>query len=141
MILSNDEINLLVREASRNSAINRDGTTSQRIARAIEAKVLEKLSEQKPVGYFEQEYVGGPVLFYQVNYKAEGSIPLYANPIQQDDVIRDADRYRWLRKVAPNMFLDNHDKQIEFVKFDTTAHLWTPEVFDQAIDAAIKESK
>lgn len=34
----------------------------------------------KPVGYFEQEYVGGPVLFYQVNYKAEGSIPLYAHP-------------------------------------------------------------
>ena len=34
----------------------------------------------EPVGYFEQEYVGGPVLFYQVNYKAEGSIPLYANP-------------------------------------------------------------
>lgn len=34
----------------------------------------------KPVGYFEQEYVGGPVLFYQVNYKAEGSIPLYDHP-------------------------------------------------------------
>ena len=46
MILSDDEINLLVREASRNSAIRRDGTTSQRIARAIEAKVLEKLSDE-----------------------------------------------------------------------------------------------
>ena len=46
MILSDGEINLLVREASRNSAINRDGTTSQRIARAIEAKVIEKLSDK-----------------------------------------------------------------------------------------------
>lgn len=34
----------------------------------------------EPVGYFEQEYVGGPVLFYQVNYRAEGSIPLYLHP-------------------------------------------------------------
>ena len=43
----------------------------------LEAK-LEKYENLEPVGYFEQEYVGGPVLFYQVNYKAEGSIPLYA---------------------------------------------------------------
>lgn len=55
--------------------------------------------------------------------------------------MRDAERYRWLRKVAPNMFWDNHDKEIGFVRFDTKAYLWKPEVFDAAIDAAMKEMK
>lgn len=35
--LSDEQIVSIVREAARGSAINRDGTTSQRIARAIEA--------------------------------------------------------------------------------------------------------
>lgn len=40
--LTDEEITSLVREAARGSAINRDGSTSQRIARAIEAKLKEK---------------------------------------------------------------------------------------------------
>ena len=100
MILSDDEINLLVREASRNSAINRDGTTSQRIARAIEAKVLEKLS----------------------------------------DKLRDGERYRWLRL--------EHDRidplgRMCWKRYDNrNGSEWCEVVdIDQAIDAAIKESK
>ena len=54
---------------------------------------------------------------------------------------RDAERYRWLRDVAPNMFWDSSDKHIGFVKFDTKAHLWKPEVFDAAIDAAMEKVK
>ena len=40
--LTDEEITSLVREAARGSAINRDGSTSHRIARAIEAKLKEK---------------------------------------------------------------------------------------------------
>lgn len=44
MNLSDDEITLIVRECARGSAINRDGSTSHRIARAIEqAAVIERL--------------------------------------------------------------------------------------------------
>lgn len=42
---------------------------------------------QEPVGYFEQEYVGGPVLFYQVNYSEKdnpGVIPLFAAPPRRE---------------------------------------------------------
>lgn len=49
MNLSDDEITLIVRECARGSAINRDGSTSHRIARAIESAVLAKLREQEPI--------------------------------------------------------------------------------------------
>lgn len=48
-MLTDEEITLIVRECARGSAINRDGSTSHRIARAIESAVLAKLREQKPV--------------------------------------------------------------------------------------------
>ena len=48
-ILTDAEITLIIRECARGSAINRDGSTSHRIARAIEQAILNKLSEQKPV--------------------------------------------------------------------------------------------
>ena len=48
-ILTDEEITLIIRECARGSAINRDGSTSHRIARAIEQAILNKLSEQKPV--------------------------------------------------------------------------------------------
>ena len=40
--LTDEEISAAVREASKDSAIRRDGSTSHRIARAIEAKLKEK---------------------------------------------------------------------------------------------------
>ena len=46
-ILTDEEITLIIRECARGSAINRDGSTSHRIARAIEQAILNKLSEQK----------------------------------------------------------------------------------------------
>ena len=46
-LLSDDEITLIVRECARGSAINRDGSTSHRIARTIEAKIMEKLREPR----------------------------------------------------------------------------------------------
>ncbi len=46
-ILTDEEINVLVKEAAQGSAIKRDGSTSQRIARAVEQVVLEKLKQQR----------------------------------------------------------------------------------------------
>lgn len=48
-ILTDEEITLIIRECARGSAINRDGSTSHRIARSIEQAILNKLSEQKPL--------------------------------------------------------------------------------------------
>lgn len=52
-MLTDEEITLIVRECARGSAINRDGSTSHRIARAIESAVLAKLREQKPVAFYD----------------------------------------------------------------------------------------
>ena len=49
-ILTDEEITLIVRECARGSSINRDGSTSHRIARAIEAAVINKLNSAEPVG-------------------------------------------------------------------------------------------
>ena len=47
-ILTDEEITLIIRECARGSAINRDGSTSHRIARAIEQAILNKLGKQEP---------------------------------------------------------------------------------------------
>ena len=82
-MLTDEEITLIVRECAKGSAINRDGSTSHRIARAIIAAYEAKLREQNPVGYFCPEYMGGPVLYYQVQYSSkgdEGVVPLFEHP-------------------------------------------------------------
>ena len=45
-LLTEQEITQVVRDAANGSATRRDGLTSQRIARAIEAKVIEKIKAQ-----------------------------------------------------------------------------------------------
>ena len=50
-ILTDEEITLIIRECARGSAINRDGSTSHRIARTIEQAALNKLNEQEPVAW------------------------------------------------------------------------------------------
>ena len=47
-LLTEQEITQVVRDAANGSAIRRDGSTSYRIARAIEAKVIEKIKAQGP---------------------------------------------------------------------------------------------
>lgn len=58
-ILTDDEITLIIRECARGSAINRDGSTSHRIARAIEQAVLNKLNEQEPVAWLQTSVEDG----------------------------------------------------------------------------------
>ena len=47
-LLTEQEITEIVREAARGSATRRDGSTSQRIARAIESAVIEKIKAHGP---------------------------------------------------------------------------------------------
>lgn len=114
-------------------------------ARAIESAVLEKLKTQKPVAWLfdtdQEALLPEEIEPEPFNLRPELYTPLYTHPLPPDDVVRDAERYKWLRKVAPNMYWDNHDKEIGFVRFDTKAYLWKPEMFDAAIDKAIGESE
>ena len=48
-LLTEQEITEIVREAAKGSAIRREGSTSFRIARAIEAAVIEKIEAQQTV--------------------------------------------------------------------------------------------
>ena len=61
MALTEQEITEIVREAARGSATRRDGSTSQRIARAIESAVIEKIKAQgllRPKMYWEDAECG-----------------------------------------------------------------------------------
>lgn len=51
--------------------------------------IAEITKKNEPVGYFEQEYIGGPVLFYQVNYSEKekiGVVPLYSFPPSTEQI-------------------------------------------------------
>ena len=52
-LITDEEITLIVRECARGSSINRDGSTSHRIARAIEAAVINKLNSAEPVAWLQ----------------------------------------------------------------------------------------
>lgn len=89
MLLSEEQINDIVREAARGSATRRNGTTSQRIARAIEAAVLAELAKQEPVGLIRIR--GGDVVHMEP-YAAcldvpNGDYSLYAAPVVQPDMV------------------------------------------------------
>ena len=83
MILTEEEIALWLHIADE--PIN--------FARAIESAVLEKLKAQNPFAYFSINDYGA---------WEETSDPtahaLYEHPLPPDDVVRDAERYRWLRE-------------------------------------------
>ena len=54
-LLTEQEIAEIVREAARGSATRRDGSTSLRIARDIEAKVIEKIKGQGAAAWLHCE--------------------------------------------------------------------------------------
>ena len=80
-LLTEQEITEIVREAARGSATRRDGSTSLRIARAIEAKVIEKIKAQGPTAYWDGCY-SDP--YFKADYNApgigKGGIPIYRLP-------------------------------------------------------------
>ena len=100
-LLSDEKINEIVREASRGAATRRDGTPSQRIARAIEAAVLEAQGKQEPVAWcvaYDDPRMGRihsnptmcePEVDAHVS-KCGGvvvKVPLFAAPVVQPDMV------------------------------------------------------
>ena len=109
------------------------------LAKKIESAVLEKLKAQKPFAFTNSAQLGYvkdgmhpdiPLAMWPTNTTYSGAnIKLYTHPLPPDDVVRDAERYRWLR--------DRHDcgDEMWFVYGAKTDNL----TFD--IDAAMKEIK
>ena len=86
-ILTDAEITLIIRECARGSAINRDGSTSHRIARAIEQAILNKLGEQEPVAWLQTSVEDGVDTVIARTYKPDKFNaewwrfdPLFTNP-------------------------------------------------------------
>ena len=127
MILTEEEIALWLHIADE--PIN--------FARAIESAVLEKLKAQNPFAYFSINDYGA---------WEETSDPtahaLYEHPLPPDDVVRDAERYRWLRNQErnPDFYSDQPYWEASRVQ-PGTGHIFRKENLDAAIDAAMKGEK
>lgn len=67
ILLTDDEVSILLHE----NTFLTDGD----FARAIQLALIEKIRKE-PVGKFEQEYMNGPVIWYQVA-NGQGGTPLY----------------------------------------------------------------
>ncbi len=84
-LLTEQEITEIVRDAARGSAIRRDGSTSQRIARAIEAKLIEKIKAQGVTAWLHHERQESDVVTDAVKHVwgkvAIGSLALYDIPL------------------------------------------------------------
>ena len=78
-MLTDEEITLIVRECAKGSAINRDGSTSHRIARAVIAACEAKLREQEPIAKFDWSQ-GKFVWLTKCNYRLHDNQPLYLRP-------------------------------------------------------------
>lgn len=99
--------------------------TSVCTARAIEAAVLAKLREQEPVLRVRKGKIDGSdcdgIEFAEQEESckwnwlsiADGEHDLYAHPLPTSDVIRDAERYRWLRDKSNWLYDDKLDATID----------------------------
>lgn len=123
MILTDDEI----------KAIDPDGL-AEGFARVIESAVLGKLKAQKPFGYYENGRFSVTAGGGSDKWREHKGV-VYTNPLPPDDVVRDAERYRWLR--SANWFATRiiHEAPYGRTSHDSWEHL------DATIDAAMKEMK
>lgn len=122
MILTNSEIMDINQNAEFDSAIG--------YARKIESAVLEKLKAQEPVGETVPSIVweGLVSIAWEADKQPPPGTKLYEHPLPPDDVVRNAERYKWLRDETNEM------SEIRVIN-STWEHL------DAAIDAAMKEMK
>lgn len=111
-------------------------------ARAIESAVLEKLKAQEPVGETVPSIVweGLVSIAWEADKQPPPGTKLYEHPLPPDDVVRNAERYKWLRDVgqeAVEVFIKvkGSNAPDEF----TTWHGYSD--MDAAIDKAMKEMK
>ena len=80
-ILTDEEITLIVRECARGSSINRDGSTSHRIARAIEAAVINKLNSAEPVAWYNpNEDHSDEAFMWDKDTSGDHLIPVFTHP-------------------------------------------------------------
>lgn len=97
-------------------------------ARSIESKIIAKLREQSPSAWWikeaEQFHIGKRPF-------AKAWTPLYSNPMPPDDVVRDAERYQFLK--------ENIREGYEFL--DGYYLSDNPKGWDKTIDAAMKGLK
>ena len=80
MLLTEQEISEIVREAARGSATRRDGSTLQRIARAIESAVIEKIKAQGAVAWAATSEDGAVEALGFNQSKRRFVVPLYKLP-------------------------------------------------------------
>ena len=84
-LLTEQEITEIVREAARGSATRRDGSTSQRITRAVEAKVIEKIKAHGTAAWLHCERQDADVVTDVVKHvwgkAVVGSLTLYDIPL------------------------------------------------------------
>ena len=85
MLLTEQEITEIVREAARGSATRRDGSTSGRIARAIEKAVIEKIKAHGPVAWLHCKRKDSDIVTDAVKHAWRnvviGSLVLYDIPL------------------------------------------------------------
>ena len=127
-LLTDEEIN----------TIDPDGLR-EGFARAIEAAVLAKLREQEPFGYFYSDQNGSWRQAHDPQF-LHAHVPLYAHPMPPDDVIRDAERYRWLREqTKPEDFYSGAPAWEVSYQANGMGQIMRNEILDAAIDRAMKE--
>ena len=84
-LLTEQEITEIVREAARGSATRRDGSTSQRIARAIESAVIEKIKAQGPEAWLHRDRPESDVVTTKFKHvwgeAVVGSLAMYDIPL------------------------------------------------------------
>ena len=84
-LLTEQEITEIVREAARGSATRRDGSTSQRIARAIESAVIEKIKAQGPEAWLHRDRSESDVVTTKFKHvwgeAVVGSLAMYDTPL------------------------------------------------------------
>lgn len=118
-------------------------------ARAIESAVLAKLKAQEPICHINAanvEHLRRGILQSNVRVKRnpeKHTVPLYEHPLPPDDVVRDAERYRFLRDEA---YLVNPVVAVVWKRNDDrTESEWVNTVdgysLDCHIDAAMEKMK
>lgn len=125
-LLTEQEITEIVREAARGSATRRDGSTSQRIARAIESAVLAKIKAQGPEVWMAES--GSTVLNEDVEYTPMAGLPCTA--FQKEIEMLD-NGYQQLiaNSIAHAAEMANENIRAAASRYETPSVLFRPKLF------------
>lgn len=143
MILTNSEIMNINQNAEFDSAIA--------YARAIESALLEKLKAQEPVAFkqfLSNAHTAAGLLRHGkkdqglADRLSRGVINYLCHPLPPDDVVRDVERYRWLRDNHNHWSWNPSQYNKDIVSgFSCKDIGYAGYCLQDAIDAAMKEMK